>query len=87
MILRILLLVGAVAVTAPLHAETLSEPAPEAGPATNLSQHEVVEGDTLDAILSRAGIAAKRGGTGILGCLRSVNLDPRPNAEMARVGR
>ncbi|MGZ3215077.1 MULTISPECIES: M23 family metallopeptidase [Paracoccus] len=59
MILRILLLVGAVAVTAPLHAETLSEPAPEAGPATNLSQHEVVEGDTLDAILSRAGIAAE----------------------------
>ena len=58
-ILQTLLLVGAVAVTAPLHAETLSEPAPQAGQTANLSQHEVVAGDTLDAILSRAGIAAE----------------------------
>ena len=58
-ILQTLLLVGAVAVTAPLHAETLSEPAPLAGQTANLSQHEVVAGDTLDAILSRAGIAAE----------------------------
>lgn len=59
MILRILFLVGAVAMTAPLHAETLNELAPEAGPAANPSQHEVVEGDTLDEILSLAGIAAE----------------------------
>lgn len=58
-ILRTLLLVGAVVLTAPLHAETLSEPAPQAGQTANLSQHEVVAGDTLDAILSRAGIAAE----------------------------
>ncbi|MFC3631769.1 M23 family metallopeptidase [Paracoccus angustae] len=58
MILRTLLLVGAVAATTPLHAQTLTETAIRPGSTVVVARHEVVPGDTLDRILSDAGIAA-----------------------------
>lgn len=58
MILRTLLLVGAVAATTPLHAQTLTETAIRPGSTVVVARHEVVPGDTLDRILADAGIAA-----------------------------
>ncbi|TJZ85624.1 M23 family metallopeptidase [Paracoccus hibiscisoli] len=58
MILRTLLTVGAVAVTIPLHAQTLAEPMISNDVIATMVQHEVAPGDTLDAILSHAGIGA-----------------------------
>ena len=58
MILRTLLLVGTVAATTPLHAQTLTETAIRSGSTAVVARHEVVPGDTLDKILADAGIAA-----------------------------
>ena len=58
MILRTLLTVGAVAVTMPLHAETPAEPVTGIDVIAAMMQHEVAPGDSLDAILSHAGIGA-----------------------------
>ncbi|MFC3630491.1 M23 family metallopeptidase [Paracoccus angustae] len=59
MIFRTLLLAGIVSATAPLHAQPPAETATKARSAVSVSRHEVVPGDTLDEILSDAGIAAK----------------------------
>lgn len=58
MILRTLLLVGAIAATAPLYAQTPGQTAIRSGSTVDVARHEVVPGDTLDKILADAGIAA-----------------------------
>lgn len=58
MILQALLTAGAIAVTTSSHAETTVEPSHFAETAAPMSRHEVVPGDTLDAILARSGIGA-----------------------------
>lgn len=58
MILRALLTAGAVAVTTPLHAETPAATMIRNDAIGTMVQHEVSPGDTLDAILSHAGIGA-----------------------------
>ena len=58
MILQALLTAGAIAVTTSSHAETPAELTHLTEAVAPMSRHEVVPGDTLDSILSHAGIGA-----------------------------
>ena len=58
MILQALLTAGAIAVTTSSHAETPAELSHLTEAVAPMSRHEVVPGDTLDSILSHAGIGA-----------------------------